>query len=215
MIEKRKRLSPIKKFKAVYSPNLGTITVQLPQKSVPINPNAPINPESQQPTTLENNPSPLEDAPVHAGTPRPGAGKMSDNPFEIRKDWAVPPSTNASTNIIIKSNPPTIKQNPRSKPAKASSTATRQERCGWGLNCPICKIVEEDWDRDHQKQLQQPNAQQKYPPQDQDTKQIQDPQHNKNYKLSQGQHSQISFNVPDQYAEQICLRKNGRRKCNN
>ena len=58
--------------------------MQLPQES------ALINPESQQPTTLENNPPPLEDAPVHAGTPWPGAGKMSGNLFKIRKDWSVP-----------------------------------------------------------------------------------------------------------------------------
>ena len=63
--EKRKRPSPIKKFKAVNSPHFGNITMQLPQES------ALINPASQQPTTLENNPPPLEDAPVHAGTPWP------------------------------------------------------------------------------------------------------------------------------------------------
>ena len=61
--EKRKRLSPIKKFKAVDSPNCGHLTAQLPQES------APINPESQQPATLENNCPPLEDTPGHAGTP--------------------------------------------------------------------------------------------------------------------------------------------------
>ena len=43
--EKRKRLSPIKKFKAVDSPNSGNITAQPPQES------AQINLESQQPTT--------------------------------------------------------------------------------------------------------------------------------------------------------------------
>ena len=80
---------------------------------------------------------------------------------------------------------------------KLSSTAKKPERCGWGPNCPICKNAEEDWDEEHQKQLQQPDVQQKYPPQDQDTKQVQDPQHNKNYQLPQSQHAQISFNVPD------------------
>ena len=73
MTEKRKRLSPAKKFKAVARPNSGNITVQLPQES------APVNPENQQPPTSENNPTPLEDAPVHTGTPWPRAGKMSGN----------------------------------------------------------------------------------------------------------------------------------------
>ena len=34
-------------------------------------------------------------------------------------------------------------------------TTSPIEKCGWGPNCPICKIIEEDWDGDHQKQLQQ------------------------------------------------------------
>ena len=171
----------------------------MPQES------ALINPESQQPTTLENSPPPLEDAPVLAGTLWSGAGKMFSNLFEIRKDWPVPPSNNAPTNIITKSNPPTIKTEPqglnqlRPSPTatKQDPTATKQERCRWGLNCPICKNVEEDWDGEHQRQLQQPDAKQKYPPQGQDTKQTQDPQHNKNYKLPHGQHFQIPFDVPD------------------
>ena len=108
--------------------------------------------------------------------------------FKIRKDWPVSPSNNASTNVIIKPNPPTIKAEPqgpnqlRSSPTatKQDPTTTKQERCGWGLNCPICKNAEEDWDREHQKQLQQPDAQQKYPTQGPDIKQAQDPQHNKN-----------------------------------
>ena len=97
--------------------------MQPPQES------ALINPESQQPTTLENNPPPLEDAHVCVGTPWPGAGKMSGNLFEIRKDWPVPPSNNAPTNIITKSNPPTIKtepqgpNQPRTSPIKQDLTA--------------------------------------------------------------------------------------------
>ena len=37
----------------------------------------------------------------------------------------------------------------------------KAEKCRWGPNCPICKNIEEDWDGDHQKQIQQniPNAQ--------------------------------------------------------
>ena len=164
----------------------------LPQES------APVDPGSQQPPTSENKLQPLEDAPVHAGTPWPKAGKMSGNPFKIRKDWPVTPSTNTCTNITIKPNSPTIKTEPKDpNQPKPTPTVTKPERCRWGLNCPICKNVEEDWDREHQKQLQQSDAQKKYPPQGQDTKQLQDPQHNKNYKLPQNQHSQKSFKVPD------------------
>ena len=65
--EKRKRLIPIKKYKvkAVARPDPGNATTQLPQA----NAKAPVNPESQKPPNSENNPPPLEDAPVHASTP--------------------------------------------------------------------------------------------------------------------------------------------------
>ena len=138
---------------------------------------------------------------------------MSGNLFEIKKDWPVPPSTNTSTNITIKPNPPSIKTEPQDpNQPKPNSSATKLERCGWGPNSPICKNAEEDWDGQHQKQLQQSDVQQKYPSQGQDTKQVQDPKHNKNYKLPQSQHSQISFDVPDQYAEWIHLRKEWEKK---
>ena len=74
-----------------------------------------------------------------------------------------------------------------------------------GPNCPICKNAEENWDRKHQKQLQQSdrnvqiNAQQKYPSQGQDTRQaqIQNLQCTKHYQVPQSQHTQTSFDVPD------------------
>ena len=158
--EKRKRLSPTKKLKAVARPNSGNTTMQPPHES------ALVNPQNKQPPTSESNPPPLEDASVSAGTPWPGAGKMSSNLFEIRKDWPVPPSTNTSTNIPIKPNLPTIKTEPQDpNQPKPSSTTTKLERCGWGPNCPICKNAEEDLDGEHQKQCQQPDVQQKFPPQ--------------------------------------------------
>ena len=48
------------------------------------------------PSTLakvpENRPPPLEDAPIHAGTPWPKAGKALGNLFEMQKDWLLPPN---------------------------------------------------------------------------------------------------------------------------
>ena len=118
-------------------PNPGKTTMQQPQES------AQVNPESQQPPTSENNPPPLEDAPIHASTPWPGAGKMSDNLFEIRKDWPVPPSTNTSTNVTTKPKLPTIKVEPQDpNQSNPSSTVTKLERCGWGPNFQICKMQE-------------------------------------------------------------------------
>ena len=85
-------------------------------------------------------------------------------------------------------------------------------------NCPICKNAEEDWDGEHQKQLQQTNTntqtqntQQKNSFQTQNMRQIQaqDPQHSQDYQVPQKpQCTQTqSFDVPDSYAEQICLRR--------
>ena len=91
-----------------------------------------------------------------------------------------------------------------------------------GPNCPICKNAEEDWDGEHQKQLQQSdrnaqiNAQQKYSSQGQDTRQaqVQNLQCTKIHQVPQSQHTQTSFNVPDLYAEQMWLRKEWEKKWN-
>ena len=191
--EKRKRLIPTKKYKVkvVARPDPGSATMQPPQQ------NAPVNLESQQPPTSENN---LEDAPVHVGTPWPEAGKMSGNLFEIRKDWPIPPTTNPTTITATNPKPPAIKVEPQDPgQANPNSTVRKPERCRLVPNWPIYKNTEEDWDREHQKQLQQSDAQQKYPSQGQDTRQaqVQNPQCTKSYQVPQSQHTQTSFNVPD------------------
>ena len=47
----------------------------------------------------ESRPPSLEDAPIHAGTPWPEAGKMLGNLFETRKDWLIPPNYTNDSNI--------------------------------------------------------------------------------------------------------------------
>ena len=64
------------------------------------NPKPPVNSEGQKPSregTPENNPTPLENIPVHTSIPWPEAGKMSGDLFELRKDWAFPPTNNILT----------------------------------------------------------------------------------------------------------------------
>ena len=74
---------------------------------------------------------------------------MSGNLFEIRKDWPIPLTT--KTNITTNPMLPTIKVEPQDpNQSNPNSTVTKPERCGWGPNCPICKIAEEDWDGEHQ-----------------------------------------------------------------
>ena len=62
-----------------------------------------MNTESQETLTPvpENKPPPLEDAPIHTGTPWPEVGKMLGNLFETRKDWLIPPNYNNDNNINI------------------------------------------------------------------------------------------------------------------
>ena len=86
---------------------------------------------------------------------------------------------------------------------------------------PFVKNAEEDWDGEHQKQLEQAdkntstNAQQRYPSKSQDVRpaQIQNLQCTKNYQILQNQPTQKqSFDVLDCYAEQIYLRREWEEK---
>ena len=177
--------------------------------------NAPVNLESQQPLTAKNNPPFLEDAPVHVGTPWPEAVKISGNLFEIRKDCPIPPTTKNATITTTNPKQPAINVEPQDPDqSNPNSTITKPERCRLGPNWVISKNAEQNWDGEHQKQLQQSNVQQKYPSQGWDTRQapVHNCQHPKNYQVPQSKHSQASFNVPDQYAEQICLRKEWEKK---
>ena len=151
------RMAPTKRFKAKIAakPNSNEATVQPPMTVF----KAPTNLQNQTPSqegTPENRPPPLEDAPIHAGTQWPKAGKMLGNIFETRKDWLIPPNydndDNMNTAIATSSKSP-IKIEP--KPEEQPTNNLMAEKCGWGPNCPFCKNIEEDWDSDHQKQLQQ------------------------------------------------------------
>ena len=145
---------------------------------------------------------------------------MSGNLFELRKDWPIPPANNTMTTIDPK---PQVKIEPQEPNQQNTSAVTpKPEERGWGPNCLICKNAEEDWDRKHQKQFQQPdtnaqtNTQQKFPFQTQDMRQawVQNSQCTQDYKAPHNpQPTQtLSFNVPDQYVEQIQLRREWEEK---
>ena len=145
--QKRKRLIPMKKYrvKVVAKPDPNNVTTQPPQT----NAKAPVSSEHQKPSTSENNPPPLEDAPVYTSTPWPEAGKMPGNLYELRKDWAIPPTNNTMTATNPKL-PIKIEPKEQHQPTP-STTAPKPEQYGWGPKCPICKNVEGDWDGEHQK----------------------------------------------------------------
>ena len=117
-VEKRKRVAPTKRFKPNTAPKPNEIAMQPP---VTI-PKAPEDPK--------NGPPPLEKAPVCKSTPWPGAGRMSGYLFEDR-NWLLPP--NYPNNDCKKATSPksTIKEEPKTG---------KQEKCGWGLDCPFVKI---------------------------------------------------------------------------
>ena len=80
---------------------------------------------------------------------------MSGNLFETRKDWLISPNYTNDSNISTYNTTglkPPIKVEP--KPEGQPTTSPKAQKCGWGPNCPFCKN-QEDWNGDHQKQLQQ------------------------------------------------------------
>ena len=120
---------------------------------------APTNIKPQVQEGMENRPPPLEDAPVHESTSWPNAGKISGNLLRKQKTGPLLPpnylnNDNKDTTSIISPKPP-IKEEPKIE--EQSLTIPRTDKCGWGPNCPFCKNQEkeEDWDGNHQKQLQQ------------------------------------------------------------
>ena len=56
-------------------------------------------------SSADNNPPPLEDTPTRAGTPWPRAGSVSENMFESRKDWPIPPTPTSTPTIIVEPQP--------------------------------------------------------------------------------------------------------------
>ena len=88
-----------------------------------------------------------------------------------------------------------IEPQAQEQPTTSSTVAPKAEKCGWRLNCPICKNLEEDWDSDHQKQFQQPQQPQMQCPQ---TQNYQKPQ---NFQRPRSQ----TFDIPDRHSSQLTL----------
>ena len=139
--EKKKRAVP-KRFRPSAAPKPNAATCQPATVSkAPAN----VKPKTDVP---ENKPPPLENVPVHEGTPWPGAGEVSGNLFEDR-NWLLPPNylENENKNMTNITSPrPPMKEEPKINEQSA-------EKYGWGPDCPLCKNQEkEDWDGKHQQQ---------------------------------------------------------------
>ena len=150
-MEKKKRTAPTKRFR----PNTASRLSETAAHPPATNSKAPINVKLLVDAS-GNRPPPLEDAPAHESTPWSSAGKMSGNLSGERKDWLLPPNHlnngNRDTTGVASPKPPIREE---SKTGEQSIISPRAEKCGLGPNCPFCKNQEEDWDDNHQKQLQQ------------------------------------------------------------
>ena len=172
-------------------------------------------PEAPCPTSLEDIPK----APIRHGTPWPNAGSTSEDLFETRKDWPIPP-TPAPTSV------PTMKTEAQPQVAAIPKVmiAPRQagRNCTWGSHCPICeedREHEEDWDGNLQNppRMLPQNAQPQ--PQELSASSAPVPQATKcspEYPVPPApktfsapshncRNSQQSFDIPDRYAEEIKL----------
>ena len=164
---------------------------------------------AEHPSVQSSNPQPLEDipkTPVRQGTSWPSTGSASKNLFKTRKDWPIPPAPASAPTIKTKASPQVV-----AIPHVMIMPKQVEEKCSWGLHCPVCKHEEkhkEDWDGNIQREQPRmhPQNTQKHQPQNIEQTQsqnIQPPQQQNT------QHSQ-SFDVPDRYSEQIQLRREGR-----
>ena len=189
------------------------------------------------PTTrsISDNPPPLEDipsAPVRQGTPWPNVGLASENLFETRKDWPIPPYSSPHTCN------PTIKTEEQPKTATiphATKAMPKQntEKCSWGLHCPICKNEEqhgeEDWNGDLQNQPRMQPLKPLAPdhtkpptpesPMPTATDPFSIPNHkavnmlrNKTFSIASCRTIKNHLTIPDRYAEQIRLQREWEKK---
>ena len=133
--EKRRRATPKKRFRPA-SPKTTAMCLPLLQTAP-----RPTNGASAAPVT------------VREDTPWPGAGKMSGNLFEER-NW---PLLKDYLAIEDKKEDGTIAKPPLVEESKMGEQTSSQkdEKCGWGPDCPFCKAQKKDADLPHQQEDQQ------------------------------------------------------------
>ena len=89
-------------------------------------------------SSVDNNPSPLENIPTRAGTPWPRAGSTSENLFESRKDWLIPHVPTSTPTIKVEGQP-----HEAAIPCATMALKQIKEKCGLGPNCHFCKNIED------------------------------------------------------------------------
>ena len=133
--EKRKRATPKKKFRPA-TPRATMMCPPLLQA-----PPKPSNSASSAPVT------------VREDTRWPGTGKMSGPLFEER-NWVLPKDYLATE---VKKEDTTIAKPPL-KEESMTGSSQKEEKCGWGPNCPFCKAQKKDGEDQQQKPFPKPQA---------------------------------------------------------
>ena len=136
--EKRKRATPMKKFRPA-TPRATAMHPPLLQA-----PPKPTNSTSSAPVT------------VREDTPWPGTGKVLGNLFEER-NWVLPKDYLATED---KKEDATIAKPPLKEECKMGeqTSSQKEEKCGWGPDCPFCKAQKKDGEDQQQKPLPKPQA---------------------------------------------------------
>ena len=134
-----KRATPKKKFRWA-TPRVATMCPPLPH--------APPKPDSS-----------ASSAQVREDTPWPSTGKMSGNLFEER-NWLLPKhylvTENKKEDNTIDTAKPPLKDEPK---MEEQATSQKEEKCGWGPNCPFCKSQKKEReDQQQQKPLPKPQV---------------------------------------------------------
>ena len=132
--EKRKRATPKKRFRPA-TPKDTTMCLPLPQTAP-----RPTNGASAAPVT------------VREDTPWPSIGKMLGNLF-VERNWVIPKDYLA----IEDKEDATVAKSPPIEESKMGeqTSSQKEEKCGWGPNCPFCKAQKNEGDLPHQQEDQQ------------------------------------------------------------
>ena len=89
---------------------------------------------------------------VRVDTPWPGAGKMSGNLFDDRQ-WLLPKGYLAMQNKKENIDIPSLKEEPK------VADNPKEDKCGWGPDCPFCKTQDKQGDNPQQRPLPNPQTQ--------------------------------------------------------
>ena len=96
---------------------------------------------------------------VREDTPWPSTGKMLDNLFEER-NWLLPKdylvTENKKEDTTIDTAKPSLKEESK---MGAQASSQKEEKCGWGPNCPFFKAQKKNGeDQQQQNPLPKPQA---------------------------------------------------------